>query len=79
MDAPNGGMVFSGAGTTQAYSLQRYGGIIYAYTEKEVLLWRPNNSITVYIGERWGSGQSSQSSATASVIIKVYYLPQAGI
>ncbi|VDI52170.1 CUB and sushi domain-containing protein [Mytilus galloprovincialis] len=75
--SPNGGMVFNAAGTTQANGLSEYGGVIYAYTEKEVLLWRPTNGPVVYIGDRWGNGNSNQVANTAHVIIRVYHLREA--
>ncbi|CAG2205383.1 CSMD [Mytilus edulis] len=75
--SPNGGMVFKAAGTTQANDLSKYGGVIYAYTEKEVLLWRPTNGPVFYIGDRWGNGNSNQIANTARVIIRVYHLREA--
>ena len=72
-------MVFNAAGTTQANVLSKYGGVIYAYTEKEVLLWRPTNGPVVYIGDRWGNGNSNQITNTAHVIIRVYHLRESGI
>ncbi|VDH92376.1 Hypothetical predicted protein, partial [Mytilus galloprovincialis] len=75
--SPNRGMVFNAAGTTQANVLSKYGGVIYAYTEKEVLLWRPTNGPVAYIGDRWGNGNSNQIANTAHVIIRVYHLREA--
>ncbi|CAC5394542.1 unnamed protein product [Mytilus coruscus] len=77
IDIPNGGMLFNAAGTTQANNGSKYGGIIYAYNENEVMIWRPAYGPVVYIGDRWGSGGSNQTSYTADVIFRVYHLPVA--
>ncbi|VDI65593.1 Hypothetical predicted protein [Mytilus galloprovincialis] len=61
----------------QMFYPSMYGGVIYAYTEKEVLLWRPTNGPVVYIGDRWGNGNSNQIANTAHVIIRVYHLREA--
>lgn len=71
-------MLFNAAGTTQAKNGSMYGGIVYAYSENEVMIWRPVNGPVIYIGDRWGNGESKQTSYTADVIIRVYHLPLAG-
>ncbi|XP_062609278.1 uncharacterized protein LOC134271029, partial [Saccostrea cucullata] len=52
-----------------------YGAIIYGYNETEVMLWRPSQTNTnghlVYLGGKWGNGQSNQESDVVDVIVKI--------
>lgn len=69
-------MLFYAAGTTQATPIARYGGFVYAYTKKEILLWHPKNAPVVYIGDRWGENQSAQESTAAKVTLRIFYLEE---
>lgn len=52
-----------------------YGAIIYAYTETEVLLWRPStgvaNGYLIYVGGIWGAGTNNQQDTVVEVTVKV--------
>jgi hypothetical protein len=74
----NDGMLFYGAGTTQANGHSPYGGVVYAYNKDEILFWRPNNTNVVYIGDIWGGGKSHQASTTADIIVRIFYLLNSG-
>lgn len=57
------------------HSLDSYGAIIYAYTETEVLLWRPSttnpNGYLIYVGGIWGAGTNNQQDTVVEVTVKV--------
>ena len=81
-DGVNGGMMFSGGGSTMATGHRDYGGIVYAYTDQKVMIWRPadnSNGTVVKIGQRWGSGLSSQESTVADAVIRVFHLKPKGM
>ncbi|XP_052708928.1 complement decay-accelerating factor-like [Crassostrea angulata] len=72
----NAGFVFYAGGSAMIdTSLDRYGAIIYGYTETEVFLWRPgkdtSNGYLVYVGGKWGNGESSQQASIVEVTVKV--------
>lgn len=56
-------------------STDPYGAILYAYTDTEVLLWRPNASVThgflIYVGGTWGNGTNSQQDIEVRVTVRV--------
>ncbi|XP_062587111.1 uncharacterized protein LOC134248729 [Saccostrea cucullata] len=71
----NEGFMFHAGGSAMIdTSNDPYGGIIYGYSETEVLLWRPSRTNTnghlVYVGGQWGNGQSYQESDVVEVIVK---------
>ncbi|XP_062600971.1 sushi, von Willebrand factor type A, EGF and pentraxin domain-containing protein 1-like, partial [Saccostrea cucullata] len=75
--SPNneGFMFHAGSSAMIDTSNDTYGAIIYGYNETEVLLWRPSptntNGHLVYVGGKWGYGQSYQESDVVEVLVKV--------
>ncbi|XP_062587110.1 uncharacterized protein LOC134248727 [Saccostrea cucullata] len=75
--SPNneGFMFHAGSSAMIDTSNDSYGAIIYGYNETEVMFWRPSptntNGHLVYVGEKWGDGQSNQESDVVEVIVKV--------
>ncbi|XP_069138925.1 uncharacterized protein [Argopecten irradians] len=55
-------------------SFAAFGGVVYVYTENQVLLWRPSDSSSgkmVYHNTLWAGGQMNQMSDAAQVTIRV--------
>ncbi|CAC5402101.1 unnamed protein product [Mytilus coruscus] len=75
-DGNNANMIFNAVGSSVATETARFGGIVFVYTTREILFWKPKSSLghMVYIGGVWGSGLSSQFSDTVQVIVSVVYL-----
>lgn len=75
MDGNNAGFRFYGTGSSMNDgSLGTFGGVVYAYTDSQVLLWRPSDSSggkMVYIGTAWANGTMNQISDTANITIRV--------
>lgn len=72
----NAGFTFYAGGSAMIdTSTDPYGAIIYAYTDTEVLLWRPNASVShgflVYVGGTWGNGTNSQQDTEVEVTVRV--------
>eukprot|EP00105_Crassostrea_gigas_P040750 XP_019924898.1 PREDICTED: uncharacterized protein LOC105333350 [Crassostrea gigas] len=72
----NAGFTFYAGGSAMIdTSTDPYGAIIYAYTDTEVLLWRPNASVShgflIYVGETWGNGTHSQQDTEVEVTVRV--------
>ncbi|XP_062591600.1 uncharacterized protein LOC134253108, partial [Saccostrea cucullata] len=72
----NEGFMFHAGGSAMIdTSNDPYGAIIYGYNETEVMLWRPSQTNTdghlVYVGGKWGDGQSNQESEVVEVVVKV--------
>ncbi|XP_062590558.1 uncharacterized protein LOC134252138, partial [Saccostrea cucullata] len=75
-DGANAGFVFHGSGTSLTDgSLTNYGGVIYAYDESEVLLWRPSddntNGYILYMGGDLGGGAYPQMSTQGDVTVSI--------
>lgn len=72
----NAGFTFYAGGSAMIdTSTDPYGAIIYAYTDTEVLLWRPNASVPhgflIYVGGTWGNGTHSQQDTEVEVTVRV--------
>lgn len=72
----NTGFTFYAGGSAMIdQSSDPYGAIIYAYTETEVLLWRPSigvaNGYLIYVGGIWGAGTNNQQDTVVEVTVKV--------
>nr|XP_034315133.1 uncharacterized protein LOC117685043 [Crassostrea gigas] len=72
----NTGFTFYAGGSAMIdQSSDSYGAIIYAYTETEVLLWRPDIAVTngylIYVGGMWGAGTNNQQDTVVEVTVKV--------
>lgn len=52
---------------------RRYGGIIYAYNDKEIKLWGPNRKQggCIAIGKRWGNGRESDTMFAQNCTIQI--------
>lgn len=75
-DGNNANMIFNAVGSSVATGSARFGGLVFVYTTRDILFWKPKSSLghMVYIGGVWGSGLSSQHSDTVQVLISVIYL-----
>nr|XP_019919236.2 uncharacterized protein LOC105319174 [Crassostrea gigas] len=72
----NAGFTFYAGGSAMIdQTSDSYGAIIYAYTETEVLLWRPStanpNGYLIYVGGIWGAGTNNQQDTVVEVTVKV--------
>lgn len=72
----NAGFTFYAGGSAMIdKTSDSYGAIIYAYTETEVLLWRPStanpNGYLIYVGGIWGAGTNNQQDTVVEVTVKV--------
>jgi len=77
------GYRFDGTGSCQndGQETERYGGILFGYNEKNVLIWVPTphgrdkSGRVIFIGEGWGGNKHSQSSAFSKVnlAIEIWY------
>uniref|UniRef100_K1R1M3 Uncharacterized protein n=1 Tax=Magallana gigas TaxID=29159 RepID=K1R1M3_MAGGI len=72
----NTGFTFYAGGSAMIdKSSDAYGAIIYAYTETEVFLWRPDIAVTngylIYVGGIWGAGTNNQQDTIVEVTVKV--------
>lgn len=72
----NAGFTFYAGGSAMIdTSTEPYGAIIYAYTDTEVLLWRPNASVLhgffIYVGGTWGNRTNSQQDMEVDVTVRV--------
>ena len=74
-------MRFTAVGSTLALGRSDFGGLVYASTQNDVYLWRPDGLTghLVYIGGIWGTGQGQMSCDTGNVNITVYYVSGKGI
>ncbi|XP_021369372.1 uncharacterized protein LOC110460657 [Mizuhopecten yessoensis] len=74
-DGNNPGFRFYGTGNSLTDgSVAPFGGVAYAYTETQILLWRPSDSSggkMVYHDGIWAGGQMYQMSDTAEVTIRI--------
>ncbi|XP_071157270.1 uncharacterized protein [Mytilus edulis] len=75
-DGNNANMIFNAVGSSMATDSARFGGLVFVYTTRDILFWKPKSSLghMVYIGGVWGSGLSSQYSDTVQVLVSVIYL-----
>lgn len=75
IDGNNANFLFEAAGSALSDGTSFFGDIgavVYAYNSNEVSLWYPGSGdFIIYVGGSWGKGDSSQSSSTASVTVKV--------
>ncbi|XP_062616090.1 uncharacterized protein LOC134277800, partial [Saccostrea cucullata] len=70
------GKVFYGAGSANmGNSGESYGGVVFGYTQSDVLLWTPSTSVTggnlIYIGGLWGDGTENLQSNNVQITVKV--------
>ncbi|XP_069139131.1 uncharacterized protein [Argopecten irradians] len=74
-DGNNPGFRFYGLGNALTDgSFAAFGGVVYVYTENQILLWRPSDSSSgkmVYHNTVWAGGHMNQMSDTAEVTIRV--------
>lgn len=75
-DGNNAGFVFHGMGAAMGDDTRNYGGVIFAYSDRNVRLWAPDvsddssNGYIVNIYDGWGGEVNTQRSNTASVRVK---------
>lgn len=52
---------------------ENFGGVVYSYTNSEVLLWTPSapTGHLIYVGGVWGGGVDSMAVNDAQITIKV--------
>ncbi|XP_062616089.1 uncharacterized protein LOC134277799 [Saccostrea cucullata] len=70
------GKLFYGAGSANiGYSGEPYGGVIFGYTQSDVLLWTPSTSVTggnlIYIGGLWGNGTETMQINKVQITVRV--------
>ncbi|XP_033740531.1 mucin-3A-like isoform X2 [Pecten maximus] len=74
-DGNNPGFRFYGTGNSLTDgSFIPFGGVVYVYTETQILLWRPSDSSggkMVYHNSIWANGYMNQMSDTAQVTIRI--------
>jgi hypothetical protein len=81
-DGPNKGYLFEGVGSAMSNLIDtggqpcRYGGLIYAYNDTILRIWRPGDitGAAVCIPDTMGFGTNSQSSQNGKLIFKVYQI-----
>lgn len=67
-------MRFQCAGSAMTNRDDKYGNIIYVYTNNSVMFWVPMaNGHIVYVGDVWGDGQHNFSSSTGRIITRIHY------
>ncbi|XP_065649882.1 uncharacterized protein LOC101236159 isoform X2 [Hydra vulgaris] len=73
---PENSYIFHATGVTQTSSNREYGGVVFAYNEKKVVLWPPNKSKTgcTLLNKRWGNGKyyTEMYSKTCTVHIRLW-------
>lgn len=79
LESNNEGFIFYAGGSAMIdTSLDPFGALIYAYTESEVFLWRPDSSVShgylVYLGGQWGGANQGQQSTFVEVTVRVIEL-----
>ncbi|XP_062610564.1 uncharacterized protein LOC134272334 [Saccostrea cucullata] len=70
------GKVFYGAGSANmGYSGESYGGVVFGFTQSDVLLWTPSTSVVggnlIYIGGLWGDGTENMQINNVQITVKV--------
>ncbi|XP_062616088.1 uncharacterized protein LOC134277797 [Saccostrea cucullata] len=68
--------MFYGAGSASlGYPSEEFGGIVYGYTESEVLIWTPTgpSGHLIYINGVWGDGIDSMHVDTVEITIKIIH------
>ena len=80
----NEGYLFDGAGAafvlndiTRKGAPCSYGGVVYAYNDTTLRIWRPDHSdgAAVCIGDEMGQGINSQASNSVNLVVTVWGLP----
>nr|XP_022310970.1 uncharacterized protein LOC111116274 [Crassostrea virginica] len=79
LESNNEGFIFYAGGSAMIdTSSDPFGALIYAYTESEVFLWRPDSSVShgylVYLGGQWGGANQGQQSTFVEVTVRVIEL-----
>lgn len=76
----NGRMFHASGSVTVGRSGENFGGVVYSYTNSEVLLWTPSapTGHLIYVGGVWGGGVDSMAVNDAQITIKVVKTGGAG-
>lgn len=74
---PNGGFWFHASGSTQnSYRNTSYGGVIFAYNDRVIRLWTPDEKLPttgcILIDSGWGGGKYSQRESRCRVHVKAW-------
>ena len=68
--------IFHASGVIQTSNIREYGGVIFSYNEKKVVLWTPNKPKTgcTLVNRRWGNGKyyNEMFSKTCKVHIRMW-------
>ena len=75
------GRMFLGAGSvTVGRTGENFGGIVYGYTNSEILLWTPNvaEGHLIYVGGVWGGGVDPVAVNNVQITVKVIKTGSAG-
>ena len=71
--SPNYGYWFNGISSSQNVEEKGYGGVIFAYNQKKILLWLPKsgtrNTGCVYVKNGWGGEQQVERASRCMVYI----------
>lgn len=69
----NGRMFHASGSVTVGRSGENFGGVVYSYTNSEVLLWTPSapTGHLIYVGGVWGGGVDSMAVNDTQITIKV--------
>lgn len=76
--SPNEGFWFNAITASQNIEKKGYGGVIFAYNEKEILLWAPSSTTKktgcVFVENGWGDERHAESTQKCRVHIFVWVL-----
>lgn len=70
------GKVFYGAGSANLGNPgEPFGGVVFGYTESEVVLWTPSPHVSsgnmIYIGGLWGDGTEDMEINRVQISVRV--------
>ncbi|XP_062616091.1 uncharacterized protein LOC134277801 [Saccostrea cucullata] len=73
LSVTNGRMFYGAGSASVGNSSESLGGIVYGYTESEILLWTPTstNSHLIYIDGVWGDGSDNLQEDSVQITIKI--------
>jgi hypothetical protein len=83
-DTISHGKVFYGAGSANlGYTGEPFGGVVFAYTQSEVVLWTPSPTVTgsnmIYIGGVWGDGSEKMEINNVQISIRIFIVGFSGL
>ncbi|XP_046841987.1 uncharacterized protein LOC124436103 [Xenia sp. Carnegie-2017] len=75
---PNHGFWFNGITASQNSKKEGYGGVIFAYDTKSILLWVPSSNTKrtgcIFVGNKWGRGRYAENTQKCMVHIFAWVL-----